>query len=102
MLEVGIPHMGVVNAMVAMPESRPVSVHVDEKGRITLPAKLCQALSLEAGDTLFVRLRGETLELAKAENPFDALARHAIKEYREGRTKGLRELAKEWSVDLEP
>ena len=87
--------------MAAMPEPRPVSVHVDDKGRITLPAKLRQALSLEPGDTLFVRLRGRTLELVKAENPFDALARHALKEYREGRTKDLRELAREWRVKLD-
>ncbi len=87
--------------MAAMPEPRPVSVHVDEKGRITLPARLRQALALEPGDAVFVRLRGDVLELAKAENPFDALARHAIKEYREGRTQGLRELAEEWGVDLD-
>ncbi len=101
MLEVGISHARVVNAMAAMPEPRPVSVHVDEKGRITLPAKLRQALALEPGDTLFVRLREGTLELVKAENPFDALARHAIKEHREGRTRDLRDVAREWDVDLD-
>jgi len=99
MLDVGISHTRVVNTMVAMPEPKPISVHVDEKGRITLPAKLRQALSLESGDTLFVRLRGDILELTKAENPFDALARHALKEYREGRTRDLREIARDWGVD---
>ena len=92
---------GAVDVMVAMPEPKPVSVHVDEKGRITLPAKLRQALSLEPGDTLFVRLRGNILELVKAENPFDALARHALMEHREGRTRDLREIARDWGVDLE-
>ena len=101
MLEVGISHTGGVNAMVAMPEPKPVSVHVDSKGRITLPAKLREALSLEEGDTLFVRLRGDTLELVKAENPFDALARHALREHREGRIRDLREIARDWGVDLD-
>ena len=99
MLDEGISHARVVNAMVAMPEPRSVSVHVDEKGRITLPAKLRRALSLEPGDTLFVRLRGDILELAKAENPFDALDRHALKEHRKGRTRDLREIARDWGVD---
>lgn len=98
-LDVGISHTRAVNAIVAMPEPRPISVRVDEKGRITLPARLRQALSLESGDTLFVRLRGDILELTKAENPFDALARHALKEYREGRTRDLREIARDWGVD---
>jgi AbrB family looped-hinge helix DNA binding protein len=85
--------------MVTMTEPKDVSVQIDEKGRITLPAKLRQLLSLESGDTLFVRLRGDVLELMKAENPFDALARHALKEYREGHTRDLREIARDWGVD---
>jgi len=35
----------------------------------------------------------------KAENPFDALARHALKEYREGHTRDLLEIARDWGVD---
>jgi hypothetical protein len=38
------------------------------------------------------------VELAKAGNPFDTLADHAIQEHREGRTRELRELAREWGV----
>ncbi len=78
-----------------------MTVRVDEKGRITLPARVRQALALQPGDVLFVRARGDTVELAKADNPFDALADHAIREQREGRTRALRELAREWGVALE-
>lgn len=43
MLDVGISHPWAVNTVPAMPEPKPVTVHVDDKGRITLPAKLRQA-----------------------------------------------------------
>ncbi len=35
--------------MVAMPEPKPFSVHVDSKGRITLPAKLGRHQNGDAG-----------------------------------------------------
>jgi|TARA_Y100000034_G_scaffold134568_2_gene203347 hypothetical protein len=34
-------------------------------------------------------------------NPFDALADHAIREHRKRRTRNIRDLAKEWDVDLD-
>jgi hypothetical protein len=39
--------------------------------------------------------------LAKAENPFDILAEHALAEYRAGRTKGLRDFATENAIALD-
>lgn len=84
--------------MGAMTRPRPTTVRVDEKGRITLPTRLRQALALQPGDVLFVRAHGDRVELAKAGNPFDVLADHAIREHREGRTRELRQLAREWGV----
>jgi hypothetical protein len=38
---------------------------------------------------------------AESNDPFDALARHAIEEYRAGRTRDLREMANEQGIDLD-
>jgi len=48
-----------------------------------------KALGLEIGDTVFLKYdpKNNQVLLAPAVSPFDILAEHAIKEYREGRTK---------------
>lgn len=79
------------------------TVRVDAKGRLSLPRRLREARGIEPGDTLFVE-GGEgqaTLHLAKAENPFDVLADHAIREDRAGRTKSRRDFARENDLDDE-
>lgn len=77
------------------------TVKVDPKGRLSIPAELRTLLGIEPGDTLFVETEenGQVLRFAKAENPFDALARHAELEYRAGRTRNLREIADELDTD---
>lgn len=81
--------------------SKTVSVRVDDKGRLTLPASLRRQLGVEPGDVFFMQAKDGVLRLAKTENPFDALARHAMKEHEAGRTRDIRDIAKEWGVDLE-
>lgn len=73
------------------------TVKVDPKGRLSIPAELRKSLGIEPGDTLFVEAEdnGQVLRFAKAENPFDALARHAEQEYRAGRTRSLREFVED-------
>lgn len=80
-----------------------VTVKVDPKGRLTIPRRLREALGIQPGDTLFVEGDEERglLRYAKAENPFDALARHAIDERRAGRTRSLRAFAAENDVALD-
>ena len=80
----------------------PVTVKVDPKGRLTIPQRIREELGIEPGDTFFVEVDGENavLRYAKAENPFDALARHALDEHHSGRTRGLREFAAESGIDL--
>lgn len=81
----------------------PLTVRVDPKGRLTIPRQIRDALGIEPGDTLFVALDEAHKELryAKAENPFDVLAQHAINEYRAGRTRNLRDFAAENNISLD-
>ncbi len=79
-----------------------VAVTIDSKGRLSIPANVRDELGLEAGDVLFLESDPEhaVIHLAKAENPFDGLALHAIEEYRQGRTTNIYDLARELDVDL--
>ena len=56
-------------------------VTVDSKGRILLPRDVRESMRLEPGDALFLTQDGRFVTLAKADNPFDRLAAHAIAEY---------------------
>jgi AbrB family looped-hinge helix DNA binding protein len=79
-----------------------VTVTVDSKGRLSIPANVRDELGIEAGDVLFLETDAEhaVIHLAKAQNPFDGLAEHAIEEYRQGRTTNIRALARELGVDV--
>ncbi len=85
-----------------MAEKTQVAVRIDEKGRVTLPKSIRKALGVEAGDTLFLKYEpeGKLVRLARAVNPFDILAEHAIREYQEGRTKTIEEYTREHNVRL--
>lgn len=74
-----------------------MTVKVDPKGRLTIPQSLRRALDIEPGDTFFVECDEEqtVLRYAKAQNPFDILARHALDERSAGRTRSPREFAPE-------
>jgi AbrB family looped-hinge helix DNA binding protein len=79
------------------------TVKTDAKGRLTIPRHLREGLGIEPGDTFFLEVddvRG-VLRFAKAENPFDILAEHALGEYRAGRTKSLRDFATENAIALD-
>ena len=79
-----------------------VTVTVDAKGRLSIPANVRDELGIEAGDVLFLETDAKhaVIHLAKAQNPFDALADHAIEEYRQGRTTNIYDFAREIGVDL--
>ena len=72
-----------------------VVVRVDNKGRITLPLKMRQEFHIETGDVFFVIPEKPGFYLAKAENPFDILAKHALEESRGGRTIPLENFIKD-------
>jgi AbrB family looped-hinge helix DNA binding protein len=79
-----------------------VTVTVDSKGRLSIPANVRDELGIESGDVLFLETDAEhaVIHLAKARNPFDGLAEHAIEEYRKGRTTNIYDLARELDIDL--
>ena len=79
-----------------------IAVRVDNKGRVTLPKKMREALGLKVGDTVFLKCEAENnqLLLAPAVSPFDILAGHAIKEYKEGSTVTIEEYAKKQGIGL--
>jgi len=78
------------------------AVRIDNKGRVTLPKNIREALGLETGDTVFLKYEPEKkqVRLARALSPFDVLAEHAIKEHREGRTRRIEEFAREQNIHL--
>ena len=79
-----------------------VAVTVDSKGRLSIPASVRDELGIEAGDVLFLETDAEhaVIHLAKAQNPFDGLAEHAIEEYRQGRTISLQDYAAKHNIKL--
>jgi AbrB family looped-hinge helix DNA binding protein len=79
------------------------TVRVDPKGRLTIPRELRQALGIEPGDLFFVEAEadGAVLRYARAENPFDALAEHALREHYAGQTRVLRDFARDEQIDLD-
>ena len=83
--------------------SSPVAVKVDAKGRLLVPGALRDRLGIQPGDTLFVECDNDqsVLRFAKATNPFDILAEHAVNEWRLGRTRSLRTFAAENDIRLD-
>jgi len=82
--------------------STPVRVRVDKKGRLSIPRATRVELDGPPGDVFFLQVDGAVLRLVKAENPFEALAEHALREHAAGRTVALRDLADEFAVVLDP
>lgn len=81
----------------------PTVVKVDAKGRLTIPRRLRDRFGVEPGDVLYVDYdeKGQILRYAKPENPFDALARHALAERQAGRTRSLRAFAAENEIAID-
>ena len=69
-----------------------MTAKVDNKGRLSLPQELRAMLHIEAGDIFFIETdKNNILKLAKAENPFDVLARQALKDSKAGQTITMEE-----------
>ncbi len=72
-----------------------ISAKIDSKGRLALPVDLRELMNIEPGDVFFIKPeKNDILRLARAENPFEFLAKHAIEESRKGKTISLDEYAK--------
>lgn len=85
-----------------MANTNEVAVRIDSKGRVTLPKSMRQTLGVDIGDTVFLKYdpKDNQVRLAPAVSPFDILAEHAVREYREGRTKTIEECAREHGIRL--
>lgn len=82
--------------------NKPEPVRIDDRGRISLPKEIRDQMGIESGDTLFMRISEKgLLEVLKAINPFDLLVDEAIREYNEGKTTSIEDLAAELGVDLD-
>ena len=57
--------------------SKAITVRVDDKGRLMIPSRERKEWGVEPGAVFFIERKGDILQLARAENPFDGLARHA-------------------------
>jgi bifunctional DNA-binding transcriptional regulator/antitoxin component of YhaV-PrlF toxin-antitoxin module len=69
---------------------------VDNKGRLALPQDLRILYHIEPGDIFFIKPeKNDILRLAKAENPFDILAKQAIQDSKEGNTITLEEFGQQ-------
>ncbi len=70
---------------------------VDKKGRLTLPKNIREIMGIKAGDAVFMKIEEEQYRIiiSKAQNPFDDLAKDAIREYKQGRTETVEEFVKE-------
>ena len=78
-----------------MAGTKEAAARMDDKGRVTLPKDMREALGVGAGDTVFFRYdpQNNQLRIAPAKSPFDVLAERAVKEYKGGRTKAIEEYA---------
>lgn len=76
---------------------------MDEKGRLVVPSELRRQFKIGSGDAVFLQADedGLGIRLAKAVNPFDALADHAVAEHAAGRTPTLQSFAAEQGIDLD-
>ena len=77
-----------------------MTAKMDSKGRLLLPRKLRDSLRLNSGDTLFLQFEPKSgiVKIAKASNPFDALADEAERELEAGRTTNIREYARKRGI----
>ena len=80
-----------------MGNEKQVISRVDKKGRLTLPKNIRESMGIKAGDVVFMKIEEEQsrIIISKAQNPFDVLAKDAIREYNQGRTETIEEFVKE-------
>ena len=66
-------------------------VRVDDRGRITIPKKIREALDIQEGDTCFINFEDHSFHIVRGENPFEVLARDALEQDKQGKTVSFKE-----------
>lgn len=62
------------------------AARVDERGRITIPKKVREALDIQEGDTCFINFEENYVRVVRGENPFEVLSRDAADQDERGET----------------
>jgi len=75
---------------------------VDKKGRITLPKKVREETGIYKGEVLFIETDLGQVKLTRAvEDPIAKLKDYTEKQYKSGKTKNLRDYAKDKGIELD-
>ena len=72
-----------------------IPLTVDNKGRLTIPKDIREALQIQNGDVLLLKYDSQSgmLNITRAaQNPIQVLSEYADRELDEGSTKNIREL----------
>lgn len=80
---------------------KPISVRLDDMGRLTLPRSVCEALHAQPGDVFFLQPEEDGVRIVRAENPFEALAEEAIHEDDAGETISLDDILHREGVSID-
>ncbi|MGO8714391.1 MAG: AbrB/MazE/SpoVT family DNA-binding domain-containing protein [Smithella sp.] len=75
---------------------------VDNEGRVTLPEKIRKALKLEPGSTVLIELESDknVIHIRPAlDDLLLVIAKQAEEDYAAGKTRNLREYAREHGID---
>ncbi len=83
-------------------EAVKVSGLVDNEGRVALPEKIRKALKLEPGSTVLIELEADTnvIHIRPAlDDLVLVIAKQAEEEFAAGKTRSLREYARERGID---
>jgi AbrB family looped-hinge helix DNA binding protein len=72
-----------------------IPLTVDNKGRLTIPKSIREALHIKNGDVMFLRFNSKegVVQITRAvQNPIEVLSQYADRELEAGRTKNIREI----------
>ncbi|MFN2364713.1 MAG: AbrB/MazE/SpoVT family DNA-binding domain-containing protein [Halarsenatibacteraceae bacterium] len=79
-----------------------IPVKLDSRGRITIPKKAREEAEIEEGDILFMSLEPGKIEFTRAiEDPIVVLRDYSEKEFEKGKTRDLRDYAKEKEIEID-
>ena len=73
---------------------------IDNKGRLSIPREMREALGLLPGIVVFFAYIDGELRIRRADDPYGPIAQQVVAEYRRGLTTPLEQVAAELGIDL--